>query len=546
MGLQNVPAFFADEYVRRTVGVPTTAQVPDMEPALKAVQNILPKLEARIIEFLSEWLVTFLMPAKHVLDTRAPHLYFMFLKEYWFRELYLGLKVTASFDRSESYTRIIDGQVRCITPDFKPKDLQVAWNVQFITVFVPAWMIPPIYHSLRRESIKNTNSASAIGVKSVRPTWFEDIVTTKEPASHAEQEQHEPMHGLKLVVKEEEALPLREQPEFPALAELAKRGLLAPDTWNCKRAQISLKASIDVPMLGTIIEQNGDGLLEQSHMPVGWPLHIDGAVRQSCAHRDTTLQELDDLLGEYDLKRDLVEINRKAPQWSHNAVWNKRYMEPKPGFALQQLWADSESAITQKTSPSYEVKDNDIRRAVMAITAVPAATLPESAFLLALGTPALRTVPPQTGSLAQRAIEEWERNLCENKAVAILEQMQAGRPALIKKDGEEMLIAIVLDRPLAEAKALVEAPDAFIQAITRIMQDKQNHPVIAQMIRPGVSDDPPPAESTASSSGGYSHRRSTHPSAAANALPISASGQREVPTVATHRELAPVLHWPTS
>ena len=36
-------------------------------------------------------------------------------------------------------------------------------------------MIPPIYHSLRRESIKNTNSASAIGVKSVRPTWFEDI-----------------------------------------------------------------------------------------------------------------------------------------------------------------------------------------------------------------------------------------------------------------------------------------------------------------------------------------------------------------------------------
>ena len=85
------------------------------------------------------------------------------------------------------------------------------------------------------------------------------------------------MHGLKLVIKEE-ALPLEEQPEFPALAEVAKRGLLAPDTWSCKRTQISLKVTIDVPMLGTIIEQNGDGLLEQSHMPVGWPLHIDGAI----------------------------------------------------------------------------------------------------------------------------------------------------------------------------------------------------------------------------------------------------------------------------
>ena len=57
-----MPVLFADEYARRTVGVPTTAQVPDLEPAYKATQNILPKLEARIIEFR--------MPAKHVLDTR--------------------------------------------------------------------------------------------------------------------------------------------------------------------------------------------------------------------------------------------------------------------------------------------------------------------------------------------------------------------------------------------------------------------------------------------------------------------------------------------
>ena len=93
---------------------------------------------------------------------------------------------------------------------------------------------------------------------------------------------------------------------------------------------------------GTIIEQNGDGLLEDSHMPVGWPLHIDGAVRQCCIHRSATLQELDDMLAEYDMKRDSVEINHRAPQWSHNAVWNRKYMELKPGYTLRQLWADSE------------------------------------------------------------------------------------------------------------------------------------------------------------------------------------------------------------
>ena len=79
---------------------------------------------------------------------------------------------------------------------------------------------------------------------------------------------------------------------------------------------------------------------------------------------------------------------------------------------------------------------------------------------------------PQTGTLAQRALEEWERTLCENKAVAILEQIQAGRPALIQKDGGEMLIAIVLDRPLADAKASVDDSAAFTQEMTRILLEK--------------------------------------------------------------------------
>ena len=229
-----------------------------------------------MIEFLAEWLVILLMPATHVLEVRAPHLSFMLLKEYWFRELYLGLKVTASVGRSESYTRIIDGQVRCITPEFTPQNLQVNWNVQFITVFVPAWMVPPIYHSLRRESIKNANTADEIGVKSFRPTWFEDSVMPKGSTPENGQGQPQPLHGLKLVIKEE-ALPLKEQPDFPALTLLAGRGLLAPDAWNCKRAQISLKATIDVPMLGTIIEEHGD-VLDDSHMPIGWPLYIDSLM----------------------------------------------------------------------------------------------------------------------------------------------------------------------------------------------------------------------------------------------------------------------------
>ena len=74
-----------------------------------------------------------------------------------------------------------------------------------------------------------------------------------------------------------------------------------------------------------------------------------------------------------------------------------------------------------------------------------------------------------------------------------------------------MLIAIVLDRPLAEAKALVDDPAAFTREMTRILIAKQSHPLIAQMIRPAGSGDPPPANSTASGTGSHEHPSASQP-----------------------------------
>ena len=39
-----------------------------------------------------------------------------------------------------------------------------------------------------------------------------------------------------------------------------------------------------------------------------------------------------------------------------------------------------------------------------------------------------------------------------------------------------MLIAIVLDKPLEEAKKLVDDPAAFTREMTRILRDKHTHP----------------------------------------------------------------------
>ena len=135
----------------------------------------------------------------------------------------------------------------------------------------------------------------------------------------------EPMHGLRLIIKED-VLPLSNHPRFEALAEVSKRGLLAPEN-------MALQSSVHQPQdhgrrasPGTVIEQNGDGCLEDSLMPVG-PLHLDGAVKQRCLHRTTTLSELNELLQAYDMKRNLVELNHEAAQWRQSGLggtWKPR------------------------------------------------------------------------------------------------------------------------------------------------------------------------------------------------------------------------------
>ena len=217
------------------------------------------------------------------------------------------------------------------------------------------------------------------------------------------------MHGLKLVVKED-VVPQEQMPHSPAVEKLAAKGLLAVETWNNKRAMINFKATIEVPMLGTMIESCGD-TLDESHMPLGWPMSIDGAVRQFCMHKRDTIQELDNMLAEFNLQRSSVEINRSTTLWSHNSVWNKKYMDPNPGHTLQQLWDDAEHHISQKVTRSRDVTEEAMLQTVRELQNLHQASPPNNLFAQSLGRPKREHVPPQNAALTRRALEEWERTV---------------------------------------------------------------------------------------------------------------------------------------
>ena len=114
-------------------------------------------------------------------------------------------------------------------------------------------------------------------------------------------------------------------------------------------------------------------------------------------------------------------------------------MEPLQGNDLRNMWQECEPAIGRKIAASYDISANDIRRCVAFITTLPPPSAPESPFFLTLGTPAQQQCPPLNSTLAQRTKEEWARTLYENKAVAIIQRMQKGKPALIPKECEEIL-----------------------------------------------------------------------------------------------------------
>ena len=80
-----------------------------------------------------------------------------------------------------------------------------------------------------------------------------------------------------------------------------------------------------------------------------------------------------------------------------------------------------------------------------------------------------------------------------------MQQMQEGKPALIPKECEEILIAIVLDRPLTEAKHLVENPEGFFEEILNALSTQRNHPVLMQMLQDMATPGPAASEGAKSS-----------------------------------------------
>ena len=78
------------------------------------------------------------------------------------------------FDRAESFSKTIEGQVRCITAEFKQTGVNVAWHISYINVLIPAWMVPPMDVSQppprgnQKSTLKSSNGSEIYTANTVR------------------------------------------------------------------------------------------------------------------------------------------------------------------------------------------------------------------------------------------------------------------------------------------------------------------------------------------------------------------------------------------
>ena len=129
--------------------------------------------------------------------------------------------------------------------------------------------------------------------------------------------------------------------------------------------------------------------------------------------------------------------------------------EPKPCMSSEVPCPElggGPLAITRKTSRSNEIQNSNLRRVASAVTSLPTPKMADSPFLKALGTSTIQTSPGRKQESWPKGQLKTGNGTCAKTKLAILNKMQEGKTALIKKDGGEILIAIELDKPLPEAR----------------------------------------------------------------------------------------------
>ena len=106
-------------------------------------------LTEHLVQFLAEWIIMALEPARVITKVRAPDFLFLHDKDFWFKQIWVDLHQTMVLDRQGSYTRPVIGLVRCVCKDETDqigRSSPIKMRICNLHFFAPIWMAQPIVH----------------------------------------------------------------------------------------------------------------------------------------------------------------------------------------------------------------------------------------------------------------------------------------------------------------------------------------------------------------------------------------------------------------
>ena len=100
-------------------------------------------LTEHLVQFLAEWILMALEPARAITKARAPDFLFLHEKDFWFKQIWVDLHQTMVLDREGSYTRPVLGLVRCVCKDETEqtgRTIPIKMRICNLHFFAPIWM----------------------------------------------------------------------------------------------------------------------------------------------------------------------------------------------------------------------------------------------------------------------------------------------------------------------------------------------------------------------------------------------------------------------
>ena len=243
--------------------------------------------------FLAYHIVKALSPAKEVVMDIEPRLQFVFLPHYWFKNLWLEIGLAVAGGKEHYEKRPPTGLVKAApAPQQKDGVLVTQNDVERIEVFLPIWMVPPIY--------KHHNDLKMSGPSGSQERF--DVTLDK---------MHKPyrLEGPAMHVQWNLQMPI-DYVNFPLLKEAALRGVLGHATWHCRKKEVKVKSQIFLPAAGEAF-RHSLGRLTRDAFPQYWPLTTSQALAHLDMYKTVTMASMKEIFTQ--LPHNDIAIRLHAP-----------------------------------------------------------------------------------------------------------------------------------------------------------------------------------------------------------------------------------------